>query len=113
MHKLAKSIAILVLITSTSVHAAPGSRDNVALALSMGSLLGSEEACNIHFDNSKVDAFIKKNVADDDIYFADTVSTGARVQPTEISRMSSAVLAAHCAQMRKLAKKFEIISTTP
>lgn len=79
------------------------------IALTLGELLGSEQACGLSFDQAAIEAYIDRNAPADDLAFASTMNVAASVMPDEIEGMTRSQRTAHCAQMRRLAKAYGFV----
>jgi hypothetical protein len=82
--------------------------DSTQMAMSLGSVLGSEKACGLKYDQRAIEMFIEKNVKPDDMGFASMLGLMTRGAAREIKDMSESQKTAHCAQIRRvaLANKF-------
>ncbi len=103
-----KRIVVAVALGLWSAQAG-AAEDPTRIALSLGELLGSEEACGLAFDQPAIEAFIDKNAPADDMTFTTTMNIFARPMPDEIAKMSVSQRTAHCAQMRRVAKAFGFV----
>jgi len=77
---------------------------------SLGSVLGSEKACSLKFDQKAIEAWIEKNVKANDMEFAGMLNLMAAGTTQEIKDMSAAQKAAHCTQIRRVAKANKFIA---
>ena len=94
--------AIMVMLCSQSAAA----MDSEKAADSLGNILASEEACELHYDQAAIAAWVEANVAATDMDFPDTLGRVVRVSKYEITKQSSSERTAHCVQVRRLAKTF-------
>ena len=101
---------VLVLAISLTLGGSGHARDLTQLAMTLGEVLGLEEACSISLSENKVRSFVRHNVPDDDIEFVDTMNTSARVAPYEFAKMRAAQKAAQCEQMSRLAKRLDLLN---
>lgn len=86
-----------------------GAQSSTRIALALGELLGSEQACGLAFDQPAIEAFIAKNAPADDLRFASTMNTSASVTPDQIEGMTQSQRTAHCAQIRRVAKAYGFV----
>ncbi|ELT50989.1 hypothetical protein [Brucella intermedia] len=80
------------------------------LANRLGSVLASEEACGLTYDQGAIEKFISANVAADDMSFPsmlDVMTNGNRVS---LERMSPSQKTAHCTQVRRVAKSYKFVN---
>jgi hypothetical protein len=92
-----------IALTFTII-ASPAVADNTDLEL--GSVLGSETACGLTYDQDAIQRFIVKHVDAKDMMFVsrlDSMTTGTK---GEIKEMSPSSLVAHCTQIRRVAKHY-------
>lgn len=84
--------------------AAPASAQNsYELASNLGLVLASEDACDLTFQADAIGAYIESNVAADDMEFAEFLAGTTTLGDMKIERMSASGLAAHCAQIKRVA----------
>lgn len=91
----------VTLITSGVAYAAQ--TDDVADQL--GTILASEKACGLTFDWDAIQAYVVKHVDANDMEFAISLNTSTDGTAAILERSSASYLAAHCAQIRRVAKQ--------
>jgi hypothetical protein len=78
--------------------------DNVAREL--GTVIASEEACGLTYDQQAIERFINDHVKASDMSFPSTLDLMTRGTKYEIRSMSKSSLTAHCAQIRRIAEEY-------
>lgn len=78
--------------------------DSMTTAMELGSVLASEEACSLTFDQAAIERFIEGNVAPDDMGFASTLQMMTEGTRYQIGSMSISAKTAHCSQIRRVAR---------
>ncbi|MCW8059312.1 signal recognition particle [Agrobacterium tumefaciens] len=94
---------VLLLVFATAALAAP-KKGSSSVALELGTVLAAEEFCGLSYDTDKVTSFIEENVAADDMRFASTLQLMTAGKQSEHKDMTATAKAAHCAQIRRVAK---------
>ena len=103
--KYPTAIALTFTIISS-----PAVADNTDLERNLGSVLGSETACGLTYDQDAIRSFIVKNADANDMSFARNVASYTAGTKFEIEKMMSASsLTAHCTQIRRVAKQYGFI----
>ena len=92
------SAAALLLEATSPAHATD---DN--LAFQLGTIFGSESFCGLSFNQAAIQAFIEKNVREDDLQFAGELSTMTDGTKAENEKMSASERTARCVQVRRSA----------
>ncbi len=77
-------------------------RMNVAMAL--GDLLASEEACGLTYDQDAIAAYIDKHVPAEDMEFSSNLTMMTMGQKAQLADMSVSQRTAHCRQVGRVAK---------
>ena len=95
--------AILALSTIISARAEDSSMN---IAIQLGSVLGSEEACGLTYDEDAIARFINEHVKADDMSFPSTLQMMTAGTKFQIEDMSKSSLTAHCTQIRRIAQKY-------
>jgi hypothetical protein len=93
--------AMLVFCGITNVRA-----EDTNVALELGTVIGSEEACGLTYAQDVIKRFINDHVKATDMSFPsmlNAMTTGTKYQ---IENMSKSSLTAHCAQVRRIAEKY-------
>lgn len=78
----------------------------MSVAQSLGDVMASEEVCGLAYDHDKVAAYVEKTVPATDMEFTsmlNLMTMGAKAQTDDMSASSKA---AHCAQIRRVAKSY-------
>ena len=75
----------------------------------LATILGSEEACGLKYDQSAIESFINKKVDPKDMSFAASLSNMTDGIKFEIKSMSESSLTAHCTQIRRVAKHYGFV----
>lgn len=81
----------------------------MSLANELGTVIGSEAACGLTFDQGAIAAFIEDEVAADDMGFASTLTMMVQGQEYMIEEMSKSARTAHCTQVARVAKSYGFI----
>jgi hypothetical protein len=89
--------------------AGPAMASDRMLAYQLGDVVGSEDACGLSFDAAAVAAFVETTVAADDMAFAGRMDGAARIMRHKIEGFGAAQRAAHCAQIRRVAKTYGFV----
>jgi len=83
--------------------------ESMTSARELGSILGSENACKLSYDQAAIAAWIDGNVRADDMGFAsmlDMMTMGSRMQ---VGDMTESSLTAHCRQIERTARHYGFI----
>lgn len=78
----------------------------ILLANSLASVLASEQACGLSYDQTAIAAFIAKEVPPERMDFASTLQTQTMGQEMMMADMSASAKAAHCAAIAQTAAHF-------
>jgi hypothetical protein len=103
--KLALATLVLTLLARDAC-----AYDTQDLAVKLGTVIGSEEACNLTYNQDAIQQWIARNVKPDDMDFPSYLQTFADGTKAEINSMSRSALTAHCAQIRRIAKQHGFIA---
>lgn len=107
MRRLFFSAAItLQLLSLNTTVAGAGDLDTMEIATHLGSVLASENACGLAYDQAAIAAFIEKKVPADDLGFPSMLTTMTSGAQYEIEGMSPSQKTAHCAQIKRIAKSY-------
>ncbi len=104
-----KVLGILTALVGLTSSASAQSLDTFQLANDLGSVLGSEAACGLQFDQSAISAFIETKVKADDMSFASTLQTMVMGHEHQLQQMSVSAKTAHCTQIARVAKSYNFI----
>jgi hypothetical protein len=73
--------------------------------LQLATVLGSETTCGLQYDQDAIKTFItKQHIDENDATFVSDLSLLSSNAKSEIEEMSKGVLAAHCIQIRRVAR---------
>lgn len=97
---------IIVAATLLAAPAAAQDFKSMQLANELGSVLASEELCELQFDQSGIAAFIEKRVKPDDLAFAGNLKAMTSGNGYQLKSMSASAKTAHCTQIRRVAKSY-------
>lgn len=93
-------LALLLLLPALAV----AENDPTRVALTLGDMAGSEKICSFSIDQEALKIYIENTIPEDDLEFADTMSTAADLMPEKFAEMSPTMQSAHCLQMKRIAK---------
>jgi hypothetical protein len=82
------------------------SMEGMQVAMNLGDVIGSEEFCGLSYKQEAIEAFIAKKVDASDMNFASTLEMAVQSQKMENNDMSASQKTAHCAQTKRVAKKY-------
>jgi hypothetical protein len=99
-------VIVVLMLASTSL-ARAGSSDDIANQL--GQALGSEQGCALDYDKNAIEHFISEHVDAGDMDFTNSLGLDTWTMEREIKQMSQSSLAAHCTQIRRVAKQNRFI----
>lgn len=99
-------LVTLGCFVATTAAAQMSDLDRMQLATSLGSVIGSEEACGLSYDQDAIAAFIEKKVQADDMKFPSTLNMMVDGSRYNLGQMSQSAKTAHCAQIKRVAKSF-------
>jgi hypothetical protein len=80
--------------------------DSDELALQLSSVIGSEQACGLTYDQDAIQRFINEHVSASDMSFPGNLNFFTIGTKAGIERMSQSALTAHCTQIRRIAKQY-------
>lgn len=83
--------------------------NTILRAEQLGSILGSEAACDLNLSQPGIEAWIASNVPDTDMTFASFLGMESKSTERHIGDMSDSEKTAHCAAVRQAAKKAGLI----
>ncbi|WP_461321330.1 signal recognition particle [Bradyrhizobium diazoefficiens] len=92
-----------------SVSALAGSMDSMNLANQLGSIIASEKACGLTYDQGAIAAFIEERVPANDMSFPSTLNMMVKGNEVQIEGMSPSAKTAHCTQVRRVAKSYGFV----
>lgn len=82
---------------------------SMQLAHELGSVIASEEACSLSYDQAAIAAFIEKKVRADDMAFSGQLNVQTSGIGYQLKSMSASAKTAHCTQIRRVAKSYGFI----
>jgi hypothetical protein len=102
-----KPLALTVVCFATMLASAVAQDgDTTDLANQLGTVIGSEQACGLSYDQDAIQRFINDHVSASDMEFPTMLSTMVDGTKVEIESMSQSALTAHCTQIRRIAKHY-------
>lgn len=105
----ALAFATLSLVGASQAIAQGSSLETMELAVSLGSILGSEQFCGLSFDQAAIQAFIDEKIPADDMGFASDLSMMTSGATFQQSGMSESSKTAHCAAVARTARHYGFI----
>lgn len=102
--KIPLFLTTIVLALATATGALGDDSNDVANQL--GTVLGSEEACGLAYDQKAIEDFVNDHVKPSDMSFPSMLDTMTRGTKYLIQSMSESALTAHCTQIRRIAKHY-------
>lgn len=102
IHRNAIGTAALMVLLFTPARAL----DTVDVANSLGSVIASEEACGLQYDQDAIKRFIDAKVPADDMGFPNMLNMMTQGASYSIRSMSASAKAAHCRQIERVAKSY-------
>jgi hypothetical protein len=100
-----KFACLAITLTLACITSARGD-DSDEIASQLGTLIGSEAACGLTYDQDAIERFINEHVKPSDMSFPSMLDLMTGGTQYEIKRMSESALTAHCAQIRRIAKQY-------
>ena len=99
-----KRLAFIAVILFPTPALAWNDMESMTLAHELGSVLASEAACGLTYDQDAIAAFIEKKVPADDMGFPSSLNMMTVGSEAQIADMSTSAKTAHCTQIRRIAK---------
>jgi len=100
---------IIFAIAVSATPAISQSFESMQLAMNLGTVLGSEEACGLQYDQSAISAWIDQNVEPSDMEFASSLNMMTGGTRYAIEDMSQSALTAHCRTIERTARHFGFV----
>lgn len=97
-------LCALMLGATTPAHAQDF--ESMTLATNLGSVLASEDLCELTYNQDAISAFIEKEVDADDMSFPSTLQVMVQGQDFQNQSMSASAKTAHCAQIKRVARSY-------
>lgn len=104
-----RALMLPALLAFTVPAAAWSDVDRMTVSNALGSLLGSETACGLTFDQDAVSRYIDDKVPADDMQFTSMLNMMAGGTAAQIADMSASQKTAHCRQIERAAKSHGFI----
>jgi len=101
-----RALSAALLICSPLHAQSPAS---MRLATDLGTLLGSERACNLSFDHAAVGDWIDANVDASDMSFASTLAMMTQGAEFQMQEMQGSARVAHCRSVERTARHYLFI----
>lgn len=79
------------------------------VAAEIGSVIGSEDACGLVYNQAAISAWISENVPPDRMDFASLLQVQVMGQGYMLGQMSESAKTAHCAAIAQTAKHFGFV----
>jgi hypothetical protein len=76
--------------------------------LELYTMLASEEACGLHYDQAAIERFMTKSFKPDDDVFA-VMGSAVAGNKRLVDGMTGSTLTAHCVQVRRYAKQYGFV----
>ncbi len=105
MHKLI-SLVLTVFIAGA---ARADSLANMEKATNLGSVIASEDFCDLTFDQDAIENWIDQNVDPDDMGFPSTLNMMVMGSEYQYLEMSESAKTAHCRSIMRVAKRYGFI----
>lgn len=99
-------LARLAFAAAVLVASPAAAETDFFLTRGLADVIASEQMCSLTYDQAAIDAFITKNVAADDMLFPATLKGAVRLSEAEQAGMTPSGVAAHCTQIRRVAKSY-------
>lgn len=103
--KRSKALVAATVIGSVAAMTAAPAGATMQLANELGTVIASEEACGLTFDQAAIAAFIDERVPDDDMGFPSMLQTMIAGTEFQLRDMSESAKTAHCTQIRRVARR--------
>jgi len=100
-------LGALAIVASFTIGAA--AQDSYDVASQLGSVLASEQICNLVYDQAAITQFIEEHVAADDMEFASSLQGRISLEEYQLDKMKTSAMTAHCAQIARVAKSYNFI----
>jgi hypothetical protein len=105
MRRMAYALAVLGLLTSI---ARSNQLDRDMMLAEIGTIVGSEKACGLHFNQGALERFVTKFIEPEDLHFTSMFNIYVETTAYQLRNMSPAALTVHCAQIRQVVHQFEL-----
>ena len=79
------------------------------MAAALGNVIGSEEFCNLKYDQKAIQQFINKNVKEDDMQFPSRLERMTEFARHQNKDLSPSAKTAHCTQIERIARSYGFI----
>jgi len=109
MKRLLVTTAIAIALIVAAAKARADDINPADTALQLGTVIGSEQTCDLTYDQDAIERFINEHVSASDMSFPSLLSMFTDGTKAEILGMSQSSLTAHCAQIRRIAKQYGFV----
>jgi hypothetical protein len=82
---------------------------NYEVVNGLASVLGSEQACGLKYDQAAIERYVTSNVGADDMSFPAVLKSMTDGIKAQIAGMSESELTAQCTQVRRTAKHYGFV----
>ena len=103
-----KSYVFIVVSVLPGLAVAQGA-DYRSLAIALGSVLASEEYCDLVYDQGAISAWINQNVDPAEMGFANTLLGATRIAASQLTDLSQSSRTAHCESVEQTARNYGFI----
>ena len=104
-----RGVLLTVVACLASASAFAGSLDSMNLANELGSIIASEKACGLTYDQAAISSFIESKVSASDMSFPSALNMMVKGNAVQIEDMSPSAKTAHCTQVRRVAKSYGFV----
>ncbi len=98
------------IVALLALPAGAQSANTQRMAMELGTIIGSETACDLAISREGLTAYIEGNVAAEDTEFLSTMNLFAETGPSEIEAMTETQRFAHCLQASRNAAALGILA---
>ena len=102
-------IAAVLLASTALMPVAHAQEDSIVMAVALGDVLGSEEFCDLKYDQKAIQQFIDKNVKKDDMQFPGNLKMATEGARNDNKDLSPSAKTAHCTQIERIARSYGFI----
>jgi hypothetical protein len=103
------AVTSMILFATSFDSLAQDRRTNIQLANELGTVLASEGACGLSFNQEAITAFIEEQVPEDDMGFPSILQTMITGTEFQLRDMSASARTAHCTQITRIARSYGFI----
>lgn len=107
---LPSAAAAVVVAAGLHAGAAEGSSlGSMQLASDLGTVLASEEACGLSYDQAAIARWIEERVPAEDMAFPGNLQLMTSGAEWSLGEMSVSAMTAHCVQVRRIARSYGFV----